>query len=77
MQENEFQYQEQENAHVSGSLNENLSEYYAHLKTSPAYHALKKAGEDTIDFIKENPVKASLISLGAGLLVGLLFSRKR
>ncbi|NTW50283.1 MAG: hypothetical protein HGB19_11255 [Chlorobiales bacterium] len=77
MQQKEYQYQEQETAPVSNALNENISEYYAHLKTTPVYQTLKKAGDDSIDFIKKNPVKAALISLGAGLLVGFLFSRKR
>ncbi|NTV45028.1 MAG: hypothetical protein HGB11_00515 [Chlorobiales bacterium] len=77
MQQKEYSYHEEAKSAISNGIDEQISQYYGQFKATPAYHAIKKAGEDTVEYVKKNPVKAALISLGAGFLVGLLFSRKR
>ncbi len=58
-------------------LGNTLSEAYATFKESESYETLVKSGETVKEYIKNNPSKALLYSLGAGALFGLLLRKKR
>ncbi|ACF14996.1 hypothetical protein Ctha_2547 [Chloroherpeton thalassium ATCC 35110] len=44
---------------------------------TPLYGAVEQLAKEASEYIRKNPLKASLISLGAGLVVGLLLNRKK
>jgi ElaB/YqjD/DUF883 family membrane-anchored ribosome-binding protein len=58
-------------------LHEQFSEYYEKLKDTPQFQAAKKAKENVVEYIEANPVQSSLIALGIGVALGMLFGRRR
>ncbi|MBC8044479.1 MAG: hypothetical protein IAF08_13655 [Rhizobacter sp.] len=64
---------------AAGSVAEQLSTYYEQLLETPQFksvqHATEQAVESVTDYVEKNPVQSVLISLGAGLIAGLILNR--
>jgi hypothetical protein len=68
-----------EDAALAGQLKEigqTLSEVVTSFRESESYDQLEKIYEQTKEYIRKNPARAMLYSLGAGAFLGL-FMRKR
>jgi len=53
------------------------SDYFEEMTRTPFYGTVEELAKEASEYIRKNPLKASLISLGAGFMVGLLLNRKR
>jgi ElaB/YqjD/DUF883 family membrane-anchored ribosome-binding protein len=60
---------------TSENLQEQVQAYYEQLKETQPFQAVQQAKENLVEYIEENPVQSSLIALGVGIAIGLLFSR--
>lgn len=58
-------------------ISENISRMYSQFKESEQYEEIQDKASKVREYIKENPVPSVLLSLGAGMILGLLFHRKR
>lgn len=58
-------------------ISENISRMYNQFKESEQYEEIQDKASKVREYIKENPVPSVLLSLGAGMILGLLFHRKR
>ncbi|MCS6988183.1 MAG: DUF883 C-terminal domain-containing protein [Chloroherpetonaceae bacterium] len=58
-------------------LQARLEAYYELLKETPQYQAAQRAKERVAHYIKEHPIQSALIALGAGFVLGLLFSSRK
>lgn len=70
-------YQEDEACSEETSQTPQETDYIKEIMATPLYGAVEQLAQEASEYIRENPVKASLISLGAGLVVGLLLNRKK
>ena len=59
------------------AISDNISRLYNQFKESEQYEEIQDKASKVQEYIKENPVPSVLISLGAGMILGLLFHRKR
>ena len=59
------------------AISENISRMYSQFKESEQYEDIQDTASKVREYIKENPIPSVLISLGAGMILGLLFHRKR
>ncbi|NTU97103.1 MAG: hypothetical protein HGA62_04715 [Chlorobiaceae bacterium] len=57
-------------------IGHSLSEVMTSFRESESYEQIEQVFEQTKDYIRKNPARAMLYSLGAGALLGL-FMRKR
>jgi ElaB/YqjD/DUF883 family membrane-anchored ribosome-binding protein len=57
-------------------IGQSLSEVVSSFRESESYEQLEKIYEQTKEYIRKNPARAMLYSLGAGAVLGL-FMRKR
>ncbi|NTV97804.1 MAG: hypothetical protein HGA70_01390 [Chlorobiaceae bacterium] len=57
-------------------IGQTLSDVAASFRESEAYEQIEKIFEETKEYIRKNPARAMLYSLGAGAVLGL-FMRKR
>ncbi len=57
------------------AISENISNMYDRFKESEQYDELRDTATKVKEYIKENPVQSVLMSLGAGMFLGLLFRR--
>lgn len=58
-------------------ISENISRMYHQFRESEQYEEIQDKASKVKDYIQENPIPSVLISLGAGMILGLLFHRKR
>ncbi|UZJ37202.1 MULTISPECIES: hypothetical protein [Prosthecochloris] len=58
-------------------ISDNISKMYNQFKESEQYEGIQDKASKVKEYIKENPVPSVLISLGTGIILGLLFHRKR
>ncbi|WP_294345047.1 hypothetical protein [Prosthecochloris sp.] len=58
-------------------ISDNISKMYNQFKESEQYEEIQDKASKVKEYIKENPVPSVLISLGTGIILGLLFHRKR
>jgi ElaB/YqjD/DUF883 family membrane-anchored ribosome-binding protein len=54
-----------------------LSEVAASFKESEAYEQIEKVFDEAKEYIRKNPARAMLYSLGAGAVLGLFMRKKR
>ncbi len=59
------------------AISDNISRMYNQFRESEQYEEIQDKASKLQEYIKENPVPSVLISLGAGMVLGLLFHRKR
>ncbi|UZJ41002.1 hypothetical protein OO006_11680 [Prosthecochloris sp. SCSIO W1101] len=58
-------------------ISDNISKMYNQFKESEQYEGIQDKASKVKEYIKENPVPSVLASLGTGIILGLLFHRKR
>lgn len=59
------------------AISENISRMYNQFRESEQYEDIQDRATKVREYIKDNPVPSVLMSLGAGIILGLLFHRKR
>jgi len=58
-------------------LSEILSDSLSSFRESDSYERILEGAEKTRQYIKDNPARSMLVSLGAGLLFGLFIKKGR
>ena len=58
-------------------ISSQLSEAFTDFTKSETYHQLQETAGKFKEYVKKNPVPATLYSLSAGFLAGLLLKRRR
>ena len=58
-------------------ISDNISKMYNQFRESEQYEEIRDRATKVREYIKDNPVPSVLMSLGAGIILGLLFHRKR
>ncbi|ARM30324.1 hypothetical protein B9H02_02010 [Prosthecochloris sp. HL-130-GSB] len=61
---------------ISG-ISEHIADMYNQFRESGYYSSIQDSKHQLREYIKDNPLQSVLYSAGAGLLLGLLFHRKR
>ncbi len=57
------------------AISDNISKMYDRFKESEQYDELQDTVTKVKEYIKKNPVQSMLMSLGAGMFLGLLFRK--
>ncbi len=58
-------------------LQEQLNALYEQLKETSSFQTAKRATEQVTSYIERHPVQSTLIALGVGFLLGMLFSPRK
>lgn len=58
-------------------LQEQLDALYEQLKETSSFQMAKRATEQVTSYIEKHPIQSALIALGAGFLLGALFSSRK
>ncbi|MCG8345944.1 MAG: hypothetical protein MI685_12410 [Chlorobiales bacterium] len=58
-------------------ISDNISKMYNQFRESEQYEEIRDKAAKVREYIKDNPVPSVLMSLGTGIILGLLFHRKR
>lgn len=58
-------------------LQEQFGTFYEQLKEIPAFQAAQHAKEQVTRYIQQHPIQTTLIALGVGFVLGLLFSSRK
>ncbi len=69
--------QESGTAQQLKELGEVLSDVLSSFRESESYERILESTEKTRQYIKKNPARSMLVSLGAGLLFGLFINKRR